>query len=295
MNTKRIALVTSRKWNIPARCDRILADVLRKKGIHVDIVSWEDPHPWMSYDLLILRSCWDYHLHYEDFCHWLSELKTMGAPLANGIPLIESNIDKEKQMHLLRHGSIPIIPSTIYSSAEEACIAFQNEYQGVAVIKPSVSASGYHTALVRNPDTLICAAQLILDDGHKIILQPFIDTVCDGEISMIFFHGVFSHAVLRYPGITAARHSPVPIDTPDPKWLEAANAVCREFSAENLLYARIDLVSYCGVMHIMEVELAEPELYLDLEYVTEPQPLERFVEHILQEIELPAFDRVITY
>ena len=150
MNTKRVALVTSRKWNLPARCDRILADALRKEGIHVDIVSWEDPHPWMSYDLLILRSCWDYHLHYDDFCRWLSELKTMRAPLANGIPMIASNIDKVRQMQLLRRGTVPIIPSTVCSSMEEACVVFQNEYQGIAVVKPSVSASGYHTELVCN-------------------------------------------------------------------------------------------------------------------------------------------------
>ncbi len=103
---------------------------------------------------------------------------------------------------------------------------------------------------------------------------------------MIFFHGMFSHAVRRFPGITAARHAPVPIDTPAPEWLEAANAVCCAFSAENLLYARIDMVSYCGTIHIMEVELAEPELYLDLDYVSEYRPLERFVGHIRQEIEL---------
>ena len=285
MKTKRVALVTSRKWNIPARCDRILADALRKEGIHVDIVSWEDPHPWMSYDLLILRSCWDYHLHYDEFCRWLSELKTMGAPLANGIPMIESNIDKVRQMQLLRRGTVPIIPSTVCSSVEEACVVFQNEYRGTAVVKPSISASGYHTALVYDPDTLTRAAQLIVHDGNKIIMQPFIDTVCDGEISMIFFHGMFSHAVRRFPGITAARHAPVPVDTLAPEWFEAANAVCCAFSAENLLYARIDMVSYCGAIHIMEVELAEPELYLDLDYVSEYRPLERFVKHIRQEIE----------
>lgn len=295
MNTKCVALVTSRKWNIPTRCDRALADALRREGIHANIVSWEDPHPWISFDLLILRSCWDYHLHYADFCHWLSEIKAMGAVLANGISRIESNIAKERQMQLLSCGSIPIIASTVCTSMEEACASFQKEYQGLAVIKPSVSASGYHTALVRNEEALIRTGRQILDDGNKIILQPYIDAVCDGEISMIFFHGIFSHAVRRYPGITATKHAPVPIDVPATEWLDAANAVCRELSAENLLYARIDLVPYRGAIHIMEVELAEPELYLDLEYTAQPQPLERFVEHIRQEIGSPTYTKVITY
>ncbi len=288
MNRKRIALITSRKWNVPVRCDRLLAGALCSAGIHADILCWEDPHPWTSYDLLILRSCWDYHLHYADFCRWLAGVKESGAHIANGVNTIEVNIDKVQQMTLLRKGSIPVIPSLICTSMEEAYSSFRREHNGRAVIKPSVSASGYHTSLVRNEQELICAARPILEDGKKIILQPYVEAVQDGEMSMIYYHGIFSHAVRRCPGITADKHAPCPVNMPDSQWLEAADTVSSEILAEKLLYARIDLISYRGAIHIMEVELAEPDLYLDLGYSWTPSPLERFVEHIQQEMLSPA-------
>ena len=286
MNKKHIALITSIKWNIPTRCDKILAEELRKEGIQTDIVSWEKSCIWKSYDLIILRSCWDYHLYYKAFCHWLSELKATGIAVANGVSQIETNIDKEQQLRLLRNRNIPVIPSVVCTSIESARNFFEKEYLGCAVIKPSISASGYRTAVVRNEKELIRQARDILKDDKKIILQPFIDTVCNGEISMIFFHGVFSHAVRRYPGVTVVGRSPVPIDEPMTEWLEVASAVCREISAESMLYVRIDMIEYHSEIYVMEVELAEPDLYLNLEYGTESKPLKKFVEHIRREINL---------
>lgn len=284
MKIKSVGIITSRKWNIPTRCDRLLAKALLDKGVQAQILCWEDDHAWENYDLLILHSCWDYHLHYEEFCQWLDGLNSSGAHIANGITAIKENIDKVRQMTLLRDGDIPVIPFEVCSTAQEAISCFHKLFQDLAVIKPSVASSGYHTTLVRNEQELICSARAICEDRKRIIVQPYVETVRNGEISMIYYHGNFSHAVCRYPGVITEKRKPTPIIEPEPQWLRAAEAVNRMISAKERLYTRIDLVPYRGKIHVMEVELAEPDLYLDLAYSSVPSPLEQFIEEIHREM-----------
>lgn len=287
MKTKYVGIITSRKWNIPTHCDCLLADALLKVGIQAHILCWEDTHPWTCYNLLILHSCWDYYLRYEEFCQWLDKLNCSGAHMANGIATIKDNIDKVQQMTLLQNENIPVIPFEVCATVEDACAYFHKRENEQVVVKPSVATSGYYTSLVQNEQELIYAAEAIVEGGKKILVQPYMESICHGEISMIYYHGVFSHAVRRYPGVIAKKGTPVPIAAPEPQWLEIADAVNRIISAKERLYVRIDLIPYHGKTYVMEVELAEPDLYLGLEYPSIPSPLDCFVEEIQKEIRVP--------
>jgi hypothetical protein len=89
-----------------------------------------------------------------------------------------------------------------------------------------------------------------------------------GEYSLIFFNGVFSHAVLKSPAVDDFRvqhyyGGTIQEITPDSKMLGSAQALVASF-AKDSLYARVDGVLIDGVFHLMELELIEPYLFLGL-------------------------------
>jgi|GEM_PF-2248549 len=53
--------------------DQFLHQTLTMHGISTEWVPWEDPHyNWSRADLVLLRSTWNYYLHYPVFLAWLS-------------------------------------------------------------------------------------------------------------------------------------------------------------------------------------------------------------------------------
>ncbi|HSI87971.1 MAG TPA: hypothetical protein VK918_02880, partial [Pyrinomonadaceae bacterium] len=132
---------------------------------------------------------------------------------------------------------------------------------------PTVSATAQNTFRLTafEPDV---AARFA---GRSFMVQPFIQSIVDeGEFSVFYFNGEFSHAILKTPKpddfrvqeehggiITAVR--------PEPELLTAAEAVSRLINPKPL-YERIDLVrSPSGSFLLMELELIEPALYLRMD------------------------------
>jgi hypothetical protein len=69
----RVAVVGGR---LEDRLDTpIVADGLRRRRLLVDLVSWRAPSvAWNAYDLVLLRSCWDYIEDVESFLCWLKRV-----------------------------------------------------------------------------------------------------------------------------------------------------------------------------------------------------------------------------
>ncbi len=88
-----------------------------------------------------------------------------------------------------------------------------------------------------------------------------------GEISMMFFSGVFSHAVNKRPQAGEFRVQErlggriARTDPPD-ALIEHARALL-DVHAPGCLYARVDVVVAADRFVLMEVELVEPSLYLE--------------------------------
>ena len=102
------------------------------------------------------------------------------------------------------------------------------------------------------------------------LVQPYLETVMGGEVSLFFFGGVFSHAVTKRPaagdyrvqemfGGVATSHQPTAAER------ELAGAVlsaAATSAASELLYARVDLLAAAdGHPLLMEVEAIEPFLF----------------------------------
>ncbi len=255
-----VALISSNKWLNKCIDDGLLQAALLNANINTKILSWEKDSDWKLFDLVLIRSTWDYYQNYEGFCDWLIKLDSSGIRVANGVKKILSNINKELQFKELIDCPIPLIPYCICNSVEEACEWVVRHNYSQIVIKPTISAGGYKTVLYRNLDDMKAAISGFLLTEKGVIVQPYVPEVLNGEISLIYFHGKYSHAVVRNPGIIGTRRPPQVLSNPDQEIITAGNQVIKHLKAEGQLYTRIDLIRYQGMISIMEVEMAEPPL-----------------------------------
>src|SRR5687767_8850224 len=102
---KRVAFATSAAYPDLTRDDRLAAGALRVAGIVAEPAVWDDGRVrWNSYDCVVIRSCWDYHLRPEEFFAWVADLERAGVPLANSPRLVRWNLEKTYLANLAGRG-----------------------------------------------------------------------------------------------------------------------------------------------------------------------------------------------
>ena len=270
----KIAWITSEETH-PATPDDIVAiEYLRKQGYHVDSVVWEvsPAHRLKGYDLVIIRSPWDYSQKIEYFNMWLNQLEKNGVNLLNSVPLIRWNSSKEYLLELEKKG-ISILPTWLVNlgNIDASLKELQAKWGDRVVIKPTVSANSHQTyfAEISQIDIIRERVQEIVTRS-PVLLQPFNHSIQkEGEFSLIFFNSPdgfnYSHSVVKKPadgdfrvqttfGGTAVSYQP----TQEMK--DFATKVL-SFVQYPWLYVRVDLVSYRGKLCLGELEMIEPHLY----------------------------------
>ncbi len=263
--------------------DRALAACLRGKlGQHVDIRVWNEPHDWdAARELVVIRSVWDYQRRLEEFLHWLDELEHTGVAVWNPVPVLRWNSDKRYLRELADQGVV--IPRTewIEAATTDALHAAWSRLGGACVLKPAVSASGQDTFLVRDEAGLARAAAVLA--GRRVLTQEYLDAVRgEGEWSLVFFGGEFSHAFRKRATGDEFRvqeeHGGVntPADAPPPAALATAQKALALAPSRLLAYARVDGVMRGGEFVLMELELLEPRLYPEMG----TGATERFARHL---------------
>jgi hypothetical protein len=239
---------------------------------------------WGDFDRLVLRSCWDYHKRPDEFLAWLALLEAQGAPLWNPPRLVRANAHKS-YLRALESAGVPVLPTAWLPRGAAADLRALLEERGwpEAVVKPAVSASAYGTW--RTGVSRASEDQRALDDllsRADVLVQPLAPEVArDGEWSLVFFGGSYSHAVLKRPGAGDFRVQSELGGTettlePAPSLLAQARAVASKIDGP-WLYARVDGIDRAGVFTLFELELIEPFLYLG----RHPQAAARFAEAIL--------------
>ena len=284
---KRIALATSSKYAQLTEDDRLLLAPLAKLGLRAEPTVWDDVHiEWSRYAAVVLRSCWDYHLKPDSFLRWISRLEAEGVAVFNAAPLVRWNADKVYLRHLEAKG-IGVVP-TFWAddhvhSCEQNPICLKDKLRELgwhkAVIKPRISATAHRTLLVSESDA--GDAQSHFDDLRPgVMVQKFMAGVAsEGEWSVIFFAGRFSHAVLKKPRSGDFR---VQNDfggtsrVGDPPANVLAAATQAVYAVDATVYARVDGVVEDSRFHLMELELIEPALFL----ADHPEAAGRFAEAI---------------
>jgi glutathione synthase/RimK-type ligase-like ATP-grasp enzyme len=255
----RFALATWAGLPDLTESDRALRDVLRARGDVSVPAIWDAPLDWAAFDAVVIRSCWDYHRRHDEFLAWIDRLEQAGINVINPPSLIRWNSHKRYLTDLAAAG-IPVVPTI---SADRGGLtgalagARQRGWRNV-VVKPAVSASAEGVRpLALDSDELPA-----LDDvAHgDYLVQPDLEVLrTAGEIDVIYFGGVYSHAVRRSH---SAGDSPRLVEI-EPHVRSAAESVVAAL-AERPIYCRVDLVIQDETPLLMEVELIEPELYLTL-------------------------------
>lgn len=279
--TSTIALVTCLAIPDLEDDDRLLIAPLADHGYAARPVVWDDPEvDWARFDLTVLRSPWDYAPRRDEFIAWAKAVPR----LANDAATVAWNTDKHYLAELAAAG-VPIVPTRwVRPDGATGTASAALPDGGEWVIKPTVSAGSLDTGrydLADPTDRAHAEAHLrrLRDEGRPAMIQPYLTAVDTyGETAMIFFGGVYSHAIrkgpmLAGPDLGAGRdghglYKPEAISAREPSADERALAdrVLDALPAgpDDLLYARVDVIpGPDGAPMLIEVELAEPSLFLE--------------------------------
>ncbi len=302
---KPIALVTAQAARDLDEDLPPLALALTQAGIVHQIVCWDDSAiDWSQFGLVLLRSAWDYVPRLTEFLTWAERVTTQ-TRLLNPLPLIRWNTDKQ-YLQDLQHAGITTVPSSFALPGADALQTLERFLGDSAtagdaagfqefVVKPCIGAGSKDAARYHRDDQAMALTHLqrLLDQGRSVLLQPYLDRVdADGETALIFFDGVFSHAIrkgallTRAAKPTSALFAPEEIAAriPDTAELALAQQVVetlhqdpRFSSLSPLLYLRVDLLRLGdGQPCVLELESTEPSLFFD----HAPGSAARFVEAI---------------
>lgn len=244
-----------------------LSQALAREGITAAPTPWTDhvegASGLLAYPLVLPVVSWGYH---RDHTRWLQGCETWtaaGVPMANPTSVLRWNSDKTYLGRLAERGIA--IPPTLWRTdvtAADLDAAFRQTGAETLIVKPTVSGGAWRTLKIGRGDP---PADLPVG---SVMIQPFLPTIqTEGETSMLFFGGRFSHAVNKRPaagdfriqvqfdGVYTAVEPP-----------EGALALAEQVLAavdEPLLYARIDTVPDADDRwRLMEAELIEPDFYL---------------------------------
>jgi glutathione synthase/RimK-type ligase-like ATP-grasp enzyme len=265
----RIALVTCARLPSLYDDEQALPARFAAAGAVAEPVVWSDPAvDWSRYDLVVIRSTWDYFERIGEFRAWLDRLDGGRVPVQNPVALVRWNLDKRYLRELSERG-IPIAPTRFFDAGARVDLPslMRDEGWRDAIVKPAISGGAWRTHRATLADA--GAAQRELDDilrSSGALVQPFLDEIVRaGEWSIFFFAGAFSHAVIKRPAtgdfrVQAQHGGAHEAVTPPPSLVAAARAVLDALPTPTL-YARIDGVERDGQFALMEVEVIEPYLF----------------------------------
>jgi glutathione synthase/RimK-type ligase-like ATP-grasp enzyme len=266
---KRVALVTCDAFPQLFEDDRPLVPALAERGIAGEPTIWSHPGvDWTAFDALVIRSPWDYFERDAEFRAWLQDRVASGVLLCNSGDILTWNYDKRYLQELAARGValVPTIAIPQGTSADVAALARARGWDDI-VVKPTVSGGAYRTYRFRVADVAKYERDIeetLADRG--VLVQPFLPEIHAGELSLLFFDGVFSHAVRKVPAPGDYRvqfqygGTNTTIDV-DAKLVEEARA-CVLAAPSLPVYARVDGVVKDGAFLLMELEVFEPCLFL---------------------------------
>ncbi|MGB3542857.1 ATP-grasp domain-containing protein [Rubrivirga sp.] len=247
--------------------DRDAVAPLADRGWTVDFVPWRTNADWSAYDLVVIRTPWDYQNDPDAFFAVLQEIDA-ATRLENPLEVVRWNLHKT-YLRDLEAAGVPIVPTTWGRDLDAATLAALEDEWGEAggVVKPIVGACA-EDAFRLGPD-LDSAEAIATFADRDFMAQPFVQSVVtEGEFSVFVFGGAVSHAILKTPVAGDFRVQEeyggriVGVE-PEPALVELAGAALEAVPHDQpLLYARVDAVRRGdGTFAIMELELIEPSLY----------------------------------
>lgn len=271
----RIALATCSDLPHLDGDEEPLVAALRARHVDVVMPAWDQGDaPFLACDLTVIRSTWDYTTKVDAFIAWAQRLEDQGAQVHNKASVVRWNTHK-RYLQTLADEGIPVVPTVHAKAGARVDVKAILEARGWtrgAVVKPAVSAGSRDT--VRVDGLATDDAQTLVDalaPTRDLMIQPFVDGIGRGELSLHFIDGAFTHAVNKVPKSEDFRSQPefgsvVTRVEPDAHALHVAKSALAT-TGGNLLYGRVDLVpanadAADGPWWLIELELVEPSMYL---------------------------------
>lgn len=261
-----IALVTGATMAKPDPETHLLVAALAQIGIAADILPWSSQADWAAYPLVVVRTPWDYFRHLDAFLAWTEQVSAL-TRVVNPAGVIAWNSHKRYLRELAAHDIATVPTLWLERGATDAVARLAAQGWDEVVVKPAVSIGAIGALRAQARDAACHAHLESLVAAGDVMVQPFVPSVAEaGEVSLIYFGGVFSHAICKRPaagdyrvqdmyGGTVHAHAPSAAER------ALAEAVLKLTPAPTT-YARVDLVSHAGAPALMEVEVIEPELFL---------------------------------
>ena len=284
-----VALVTCREalgidYDMP-----LLLEAARTAGIVVDEVCWDDESiDWSTYNHVVIRSTWDYHRRYDEFMQWVRAVGAVST-ISNSVDVITWNTDKHYLAEVAEMG-LPVVPTVFIEPGHNDWLDQVRELltKGDVVVKPAISAGSNDTERHSNIDTAQKHVSELLSAQRSVMLQPYMaDVDVESETGLVFIDSKFSHAFAKGPLLAQAKNmsgglyaeEEIGVRQPTAEQLLIGERAVKWLTSRfgKLLYARVDLLPTAQGPVIIEIELAEPSLYLLLH----PQAAARLAEAIL--------------
>lgn len=267
--TKRIAFLSADNLEDYVIDDDLSVEPLRKLGWNAETISWSNAAiDWSQFACAIIRSTWDYQKNLPAFLAKLEEI-ARATQLINPLEVVRWNADKTYLRKLGERGA-RIVP-TVWGSApiepREMMRWFAELDTDEVVVKPTVSANAEKTVRLAKGDLHRQAEIAAIYAGRNYMVQPFLSAIVEeGEFSLFYFGGEYSHTILKTPKaqdfrVQEEHGGAIRAAQPTAELLRTGGKIMRLLNAE-LLYARVDFVRDGDEFALMELELIEPSLYL---------------------------------
>lgn len=270
MPSPRIAIATCAGLDDLKVDEGLLREELAARGVESEMVAWDRKGDWGRFDACLVRSTWDYHEKHSEFLAWARGVEAT-LPLWNDAKTIAWNSDKRYLRELAAAG-VRTVPTVWVERGSGADLdeVLRGEGWKEAVVKPVVDLGARNLQRVRHGEGS-AALEAVLRRGDAMV-QPFLPSIEDqGELSLIYIAGRYSHAVRKRPvegdfrvqSIWGGTFAP---SDPDPAHRELADRALAQVTGVRRTppYARVDLVND---LHedpcLIELELIEPNLYLN--------------------------------
>lgn len=240
----------------------------RLLGKDVTFRPWTDPGDLTGFDLVLPLLVWGYQRDCPRWFALLDQLEQQRINLANPVSVLRWNSDKSYLLALEKAG-VAIVPTLISAAltANDIAQAVQAFETDQLVVKPPISGGADGTYRLRNGQPLPGDIA-----GKPMLIQPFQPAIAqEGEYSLFYFAGTFSHAILKRPAKGDFRvqeflgGSESGTDCPEGAQdlaVQARQAAEQILGLETLLYTRADMLRDAdGRFRLMELELIEPSLF----------------------------------
>jgi glutathione synthase/RimK-type ligase-like ATP-grasp enzyme len=254
--------------------DDLAHEPLQRRGWQVETIPWNKTGiDWARYDIAVIRSTWDFQLHPQAFLETLAGIRRAGTRLENSLDIVRWNMQKTYLRDLATRGVL-ILP-TLWRERlrpRELLPLFEELGSDEIVIKPVMSGNAQGAYRLDRSRAHSQAVEIEAYYATKpLMVQPFeSQVVSEGEYSLFYFNGTYSHCVLKVPKpgdfrVQEEHGGDIRAVNAEPALLEAAVATIAALTATPL-YARADFVRHdANSFRIMELELVEPALYLRMD------------------------------